>query len=184
MHCKGHGNECTWVRIPTSCLLRPDRTLRRRSSADLTVSTFAFCQFLPIAETRFKRAKPKEDPLANLSGPTPTAPTAGSTPIFNLPSQSVAGQIFPLDAPQRSSSNGSLHEHSTGPRKEARLVGPTSISHLMHSVSSRAVSLLAKLQLMFAEPPRRHLRSLPNEWCVSQSRAQLQKTGLTCRGRI
>ncbi|ORY74320.1 fungal-specific transcription factor domain-domain-containing protein [Leucosporidium creatinivorum] len=104
VHCRAHGNECTW--------------------------------FLPIAETRFKRAKPKEDPLANLSGPTPTASAASSTPIFNLPSQSVAGQIFPLDAPQRSSSNGSSHEHSTGPRKEARLVGPTSISHLMHSTST------------------------------------------------
>ncbi|KAM0788470.1 hypothetical protein ACM66B_001603 [Microbotryomycetes sp. NB124-2] len=92
--------------------------------------------FLPIQETRWKRARQKETTLANLSANNYHG-SASSPPIQSLPSQSSAGQIFPLDAPQRSDSIGSdTHNQASGPRKEARLVGPTSISHLMHSTST------------------------------------------------
>ncbi|KAK4058473.1 hypothetical protein OIO90_000634 [Microbotryomycetes sp. JL221] len=91
--------------------------------------------FLPIQETRFKRARQKEPSLSNLSSSNYQG-SASSPPIQNLPSQSNAGQIYPLDAPQRSDSNGSDSQGPQGPRKQARLVGPTSISHLMHSTST------------------------------------------------
>ncbi|KAK4053439.1 hypothetical protein OIV83_001605 [Microbotryomycetes sp. JL201] len=90
--------------------------------------------FLPIQETRWKRARQKETSLANLSANNYHG-SASSPPIQSLPSQSSAGQIFPLDAPQRSDSTGSDGHSHAGPRKEARIVGPTSISHLMHSAS-------------------------------------------------
>ncbi|BGP30501.1 hypothetical protein JCM10296v2_002256 [Rhodotorula toruloides] len=121
VYCKKHSLDCTW--------------------------------FLPISETRFKKQREKEEAerakesavVAGVALPTaatsatlakqarsedslpvpPKSPTAGHV----VPKQ----QIFPIDAIV-SSPDSNLTP--TGPRKEPRIVGYTSISHLMHSTST------------------------------------------------
>lgn len=113
-------------------------------------------QFLPIAETRFKKQREKQEAekakeaaeAAAASLPTATSSATlarqhhsssydreQSSPQPNSAGAVPKQQIFPIDANRAASSPDSSH-YPSGPRKEPRIVGYTSISHLMHSTST------------------------------------------------
>ncbi|KAM0754753.1 hypothetical protein T439DRAFT_120969 [Meredithblackwellia eburnea MCA 4105] len=139
VYCKAHKLQCTW--------------------------------FLPIAETRFQRKRqPKEDDTgANLPGP-PSIPTpirsaslnnlnrsSNSPPVFTLPVHPGSGPLgspaYHLD-PNHPHSNGSSPNDINGNhvhRKEARIVGPTSISHLMHSTSTFPVDRMLPVDSKYSQ---------------------------------
>lgn len=115
-------------------------------------------QFLPIAETRFKKQREKleaEKAKEAAEAAAVSLPTASSAATLhktrppahqdgetsNAQHSSPVGhivpkqQIFPIDANRATGSPDASHAPS-GPRKEPRIVGYTSISHLMHSTST------------------------------------------------
>jgi len=98
-------------------------------------------KFLPITETRFKRKK-GDEPAAPVGVGLPVPRPSGelssvnnpASPLYNHP----AAQTSPYAAGLAASIAGSSPDTPGGSslRKEARIVGPTSISHLMHSTST------------------------------------------------
>ena len=132
-------------------------------------------QFLPISETRFLKKKSdqkNEEPATNLPGPTATAYPMPQAPMrsnsLNLASQAtnsppiysphshtnphaLGSPAYHLD-PNHSHSNASSPDNAAGVhphRKEARLVGPTSISHLMHSTSTFPVDRMGPVDFKY-----------------------------------
>lgn len=148
-YCQKHKLDCTWASW---------HSFPSRQSLDFTdCSMLADPQFLPIAETRFKKQREKQEAekareaaeAAATSLPTATSsatlakhhPPSQNDRDFSSPVPGPAGhavpkqQIFPIDA-NRSTGSPDASHHPTGPRKEPRIVGYTSISHLMHSTST------------------------------------------------
>ncbi|SCV71265.1 BQ2448_2853 [Microbotryum intermedium] len=148
VHCHSHHTACTW--------------------------------FLPIAETRNKRAKPKQadDPssavaasqLAALSQAHHRASSSGSPSLPSPHSSSSIAQYHyeshPSSANRPSfSSNTQLVSHlptqmqtqglqESNPirrNREMRLVGPTSISHLMHSTSTFPAERLSSVDSKYSQ---------------------------------
>ncbi|KAK4700690.1 hypothetical protein P7C70_g5556, partial [Phenoliferia sp. Uapishka_3] len=153
------------IKTPRACDICR-RSKRRAHSLQCT-------WFLPISETRFSKKRGTKDdaePAANLPGPSstsfplPSAPVRSpslnisrpidSPPIYNQQQypHALGSPAYHLD-PNYSHSNASspdtngAHPH----RKEPRLVGPTSISHLMHSTSTFPVDRMGPVDSKYAQ---------------------------------
>ncbi|GAA5862577.1 hypothetical protein JCM3774_001066 [Rhodotorula dairenensis] len=151
-------------KIPRACDICRRKKIRCNPIPDMEPMLCTYCQkhkldctwFLPIAETRFKKQREKQEAEKAKEAAEAAAaslPTATSSATLarqhhsssydreqSSPQPSSAGavpkqQIFPIDANRAASSPDSAH-HPSGPRKEPRIVGYTSISHLMHSTST------------------------------------------------
>ncbi len=122
----------------------PQVTTHHQPALRTTSDEFPRPQFLPITETRFKRKKGDEPPnpigvglpLSKASGDSLSSVHNPASPLYNHPA--AAGQTSPYTAGLAGSIAGSSPDTPGGSslRKEARIVGPTSISHLMHSTST------------------------------------------------
>ncbi|GAA5976454.1 hypothetical protein JCM10908_005505 [Rhodotorula pacifica] len=151
-------------KIPRACDICRRKKIRCNPIPDMEPMLCTYCQkhkldctwFLPIAETRFKKQREKQEAEKAKEAAEAAAaslPTASSSVTLarqhnsasydrdhSSPQPASAGavpkqQIFPIDA-NRSTSSPDPSHHLSGPRKEPRIVGYTSISHLMHSTST------------------------------------------------
>ncbi|BGP54251.1 hypothetical protein JCM8202v2_001828 [Rhodotorula sphaerocarpa] len=153
-------------KIPRACDICRRKKIRCNPIPDMDPMLCTYCQkhkldctwFLPIAETRFKKQSEKleaEKAKEAAEAAAVSLPTASSAATLhktrppahqdgetsNAQHSSPVGhivpkqQIFPIDANRATGSPDASHAPS-GPRKEPRIVGYTSISHLMHSTST------------------------------------------------
>ncbi|GAA5835100.1 hypothetical protein JCM9279_007200 [Rhodotorula babjevae] len=141
-YCQKHRLDCTWF-LPIS-ETRFKKQREKEEAVKASASAAAAAVALPTAATSATLARQQAHvegtppvPSPSLSagvnavaGPSGTqvAPGGGG---HNVPKQ----QIFPIDAYNRAASSPDSQQPS-GPRKEPRIVGYTSISHLMHSTST------------------------------------------------
>ncbi|GAA6051669.1 hypothetical protein JCM3770_001221 [Rhodotorula araucariae] len=135
-YCQKHRLDCTWFLPISETRFKKQREKEEAEKASASAAAAAVA--LPTAATSATLARQARGAEASPPGPSPTLSTAtapagpsGSGGGHNVPKQ----QIFPIDANRTASSPDSAQYYS-GPRKEPRIVGYTSISHLMHSTST------------------------------------------------
>ncbi|BGP38406.1 hypothetical protein JCM10450v2_002351 [Rhodotorula kratochvilovae] len=134
-YCQKHRLDCTWFLPISETRFKKQREKEEAEKASASAAAAAVA--LPTAATSATLARQARGAEASPPGPSPTLSTAtapagpsGSGGGHNVPKQ----QIFPIDANRTASSPESTQW--SGPRKEPRIVGYTSISHLMHSTST------------------------------------------------
>ncbi|GAA5892827.1 hypothetical protein JCM8208_004098 [Rhodotorula glutinis] len=141
-YCQKHKLDCTWF-LPIS-ETRFKKQREKEEAVKASASAAAAAVALPTAATSatLARQQGRVDDTPPVPSPTLSAnanavagpsgvPSGGGGGGHNVPKQ----QIFPIDAYNRSASSPDSQQPS-GPRKEPRIVGYTSISHLMHSTST------------------------------------------------
>ncbi|GAA5887279.1 hypothetical protein JCM6882_002472 [Rhodosporidiobolus microsporus] len=159
------GNKAKKPKIPRACDVCRRKKIRCNPIPDHEPMLCTYCDkhklectwFLPISETRFKKQREKEEaekqsasaaaaavnlPTAATSMtlarqargdelPTPPQPRSATLPTLPL---GLGGEHQPASSPDSNSSNAPAA--AAAARKEARVLGYTSITHLMHSTST------------------------------------------------
>ncbi|GJN87202.1 hypothetical protein Rhopal_000147-T1 [Rhodotorula paludigena] len=126
-YCQKHRLDCTWFLPISETRFKKQREKEEAEKASASAAAAAVA--LPTAATSATLARQAARAEAISPGPSPTTAAPGGG--HNVPKQ----QIFPIDANRGAASSPDSQTHS-GPRKEPRIVGYTSISHLMHSTST------------------------------------------------
>ncbi|GAA6000454.1 hypothetical protein JCM10207_008018 [Rhodosporidiobolus poonsookiae] len=140
-YCQKHKRECTWFLPIAETRFKKQREKEEADKA--TASAAAAAVNLPTAATSATLARQSQYPAS--TPPVPT-PRSNSMSAHHLP-LGLGGESRPAGSPDGSSPSNS----SAAQRKEPRVIGYTSISHLMHSTSTFPTERLIPVDFKYSQ---------------------------------